>query len=72
MRTKTRKKRMRSTGEVRPFFYYYIQLTTRNIQMNSLLNLKARVTTKMASGDQPTTYGWTDATENSMIKTWHV
>lgn len=63
---------MRSMAEVRPSFYCDVQRTTRNpFQMNSLPSLRARETTKMVSGDQHTTYDWTDATENSMIKTWH-
>jgi len=72
MRTKTRKKRMRSTAKVRPFFYCDMHPTTRNpFQMNSSPSLKVRVTTKTVSGDQHTTCGWTDAKENSMTKTWH-
>lgn len=62
---------MRSTAEVRSPFYFDLQRTIRNtIQMNLLLSLRARETRKV-SGDQRTTYDWTDATESSTIKTWH-
>ena len=70
MKTKTRKKRMRSTAEVRLPFYCDLQHTIHMIQMSLLLSLRARETRKV-SGGQRTTYDWTDATESSTIKTSH-
>ena len=74
MRTKTRKKRMRSMVEVSSANFYDSFTSYSNqiaLQTSSSPNMKAMVTTKRVRGDQFTMPALTDAKGSSTTKTWH-
>jgi hypothetical protein len=74
MRTKTRKKRMRSMVEVSLASFYDSFTSHSNaiaLQTSSSPNMKAMVMTKRLRGDQFTMPALIDAKGSSTTKTWH-
>jgi hypothetical protein len=75
MRTKTRKKRMRSMVEVSSANFYDSFTSSYSnqiaLQTSSSPNMKAMVTTKRVRGDQFTMPALIDAKGSSTTKTWH-